>query len=442
MIEATREMFNLLGIDERRLHLAWISASEGALFAETITAFTSFLKELGEPPLQAAEGIDTIEPPADKVAHTLFPLREDQTDYCVECSICTGTCPVSRELPEFAPKQFIKWAVMKMEDDLVRDQEIWSCLSCAHCSVRCPAMIDFPEFNRVLRKKARQAQNLPQESHHGIQQAMARLQTRAVKPNRTTWAEQTGEFRQTGDYFYFVGCLPYFEITFRYLDLNPLTSAHSVLRVLNRIGIEPVISNQERCCGHDAFWSGDEATFKTLARHNIELIRSSGAKYVLFSCPEGYMTFKTQYPRFFGQLPFEILYLTAFLERELRHQPLPLRASANDAITFQDPCRLGRWSGDYDSPRHILQRIPATRLIEMERSRENALCCGTSAWMACGHCSKAIQTQRLHEAAETGAETLITACPKCQIHLTCALNDLETELQIKDIYTYLDSHIK
>lgn len=421
--------------------MAWISASEGALFADTITSFTNLLKELGGHPLQDADEAHALDSAKDIGSEVVWPLTSEQTDYCMECSICTGTCPVSREIPEFAPKQFIKRAVMKLEEALIADREMWSCLSCAHCSVRCPAMIDFPEFNRVLRQKARKAGNPPQESHHGVQQSIARLQTRRHQQNRVSWADQVGDYQTQGDYFYFVGCLPYFEITFDYLNLAPLYSAQNVLRLLNHLGITPVISNRERCCGHDAFWSGDETTFLTLARQNLDAIQASGARYVLFSCPEGYMTFKTHYPRFFGELPFEVIYLTAFLEEQLKHQSLHLRAALNEAVTFQDPCRLGRWSGDYDSPRKLLSHIPGANLIEMERSRENALCCGTSAWMACSRCSKAIQTERLQEAVETGAEALITACPKCRIHLSCALRDADLNLKIEDIYTYIASHI-
>ena len=69
------------------------------------------------------------------------------------------------------------------------------------------------------------------------------------------------------------------------------------------MGIEPVISNDERCCGHDAFWSGNETVFSKLAKLNIETITASGAKTVLFSCPEGYYTFKHHYPKYFGKLP-------------------------------------------------------------------------------------------------------------------------------------------
>jgi len=47
VVEETRELLRLLGIDERRLQLKWISASEGAAFAEEIRSFVELLEELG-----------------------------------------------------------------------------------------------------------------------------------------------------------------------------------------------------------------------------------------------------------------------------------------------------------------------------------------------------------------------------------------------------------
>ena len=51
VIEETWEILRLLGIDERRLRLKWISASEGAAFAEEIHNFVELLKSLGESPI-------------------------------------------------------------------------------------------------------------------------------------------------------------------------------------------------------------------------------------------------------------------------------------------------------------------------------------------------------------------------------------------------------
>ena len=48
--------------------------------------------------------------------------------------------------------------------------------------------------------------------------------------------------------------------------------------------------------------------------------------------------------------------------------------------------------------------------------------------------------ERLREAGATGAEILLTSCPKCQIHLRCALHDgklgEELGIEIEDITSF------
>jgi hypothetical protein len=51
--------------------------------------------------------------------------------------------------------------------------------------------------------------------------------------------------------------------------------------VLNKMGIEPLISNHERCCGHDALWSRDNTAFKKLATWNLKVIQASFARIAL-----------------------------------------------------------------------------------------------------------------------------------------------------------------
>jgi len=133
--------------------------------------------------------------------------------------------------------------------------------------------------------------------------------------------------------------------------------------------------------------------------------------------------------------------MTEFLVRELPQTGLTFQASSAETVTYHDPCRLGRLAGIYEAPRQLLAMLPEVKLLEMERNRENALCCGTSAWMECSGYSKAIQTERMQEAIQTGAQTLITACPKCRIHLACAQSGTDINLKMVDLYTYIGRHL-
>lgn len=368
-------------------------------------------------------------------------LSDLQIDYCMECGVCTGSCPVAMELQGFSPRQMIKRTISEPREDLLDSKDIWACLSCSRCSDRCPVEIDFPAFIRSYRKKARGRGNLPALSHHGMFDTLTRIQARGGRQNRTAWAGDSAQIAQTGEYYYFSGCVAYYDVAFQYLDLKMIEAAKNHLKILNRMGIVPAMSDEECCCGHDAFWCGDDELFVSLAKKNLDAIRATGAKTVIFGCPEGYSMFKEAYPEKLGDLPFEIVHISEFLAQQLPQTDMAFKAETPQVVTFQDPCRLGRRSGIYDAPRELIRMVEGTTLAEMEHNRENAVCCGTTGWMECSTCSKVMQIQRLKEAEAVGAEAIITSCPKCQIHLTCAKKNTDHKIDIIDLATYLAANI-
>ena len=153
--------------------------------------------------------------------------------------------------------------------------------------------------------------------------------------------------------------------------------------------------------------------FKKLAEHNISEIKKSGAKKIIFSCPEGYRTFKIDYQKYFNS-DFEVKHITEIISEAISNDKLKFK-NLKGAVTFQDPCRLGRHLGIYDEPRKALNAVPELELNEMTRSRNRAICCGVSAWMNCSTYSKSIQRARLKEAKQTKADKLVLSCPKCEM---------------------------
>ncbi|MBW1735469.1 MAG: (Fe-S)-binding protein [Deltaproteobacteria bacterium] len=365
-------------------------------------------------------------------------VNATQTYYCLDCGVCTGSCPVARVFSDFSPRQIIERSLYELEEP--SDDTIWNCLTCAQCSVRCPANIDFPEFVRLIRNEARSSGFSGVPAHNGMLQTISSIQTGNVAQDRNFWIGD-GKIREKGEVFYFVGCRPYFDVIFRDIDAGSIRGAQNVLKIINACGVEPVVSNDERCCGHDALWNGDEEKFKKLARINLDLIRASGAEKVVFSCPEGFYTFQDIYPKYFGDLGFEPVHILDFLAEKIDGGAIEFQEK-DEVVTYHDPCRLGRLAGVYDAPRRLLEAIPGMELREMERSRENGICCGTSGWMNCSSCSKEIQVDRLAEARGTGANTLVTACPKCQIHFRCARAAFGLEIEIMDLFDIVAERIR
>ena len=250
-----------------------------------------------------------------------------------------------------------------------------------------------------------------------------------INQNRLKWLSKEAQISKNGDILYFVGCLPYFDVIFKNIKVKTLNTAKSVIRILNKAGIEPVILKNERCCGHDLHFIGDRENFEKLARLNVSAIKKTNAKKVVTSCPECYRTLKLDYPKIVDDFDIEILHISEFLAELIENDKIELPLEfKNKKVTYHDSCRLGRHMGVYDPPRTVIDSIPDIELVEMEKNRENALCCGVNSWLNCGQLSKQIQLNRLKEAKATGANWLITSCPKCQIHLKCATDG---ELPIK-----------
>ncbi|MDD2777363.1 MAG: (Fe-S)-binding protein [Methanocellales archaeon] len=359
-------------------------------------------------------------------------VNETKAYYCLECGKCTGSCPISRVNKGYSPRLTVEKALLGFDKELLADGGIWSCMTCNLCKDRCPSNVDYTKFIRYARAEALKTGYTGNCTHGGVLSSLMRIMGNPnLKQDRLGWVSDNLKISEKGDILYFTGCLPYFETLFKDIGVNSLDIARSTVKILNRIGIKPVVMPDERCCGHDLFWTGDLENFEKIAKLNVGLIRGTGAKKVIFSCPECYRTFKQDYSEYVD-MDFELVHISEFLAEKIDEGKIDF-GSLEEDVTYQDPCRLGRHLGVYDPPRKVISSIQGIGLIEMEHSRERSICCGTSTWTNCDRFSEQIQKERLKE-AKAAADTLITACPKCQIHLSCAMKSKTPidEVKIKD----------
>src|SRR5882762_9937465 len=98
---------------------------------------------------------------------------------------------------------------------------------------------------------------------------------------------------------------------------------------------------------------------------------------------------------------------------------LPVRGAALDgALTFHDPCYLGRYNGDIESPRQLLQAIGIVP-VEMKRSGMRSSCCGWGGGAAFTDVpgKRRIPDVRIEHAREVAAQVVAVACPNCAVML-------------------------
>jgi heterodisulfide reductase subunit D len=362
-------------------------------------------------------------------------IRETNIRLCLDCGKCTVVCPVAQHDPAFNPR-LIAQRRLSQNSQGSRDETIWSCLSCYMCVERCNYHVKFPKFIHSLRAESLAEGAQIQCSHGEALQTMMRLMAREdLQQKRLGWLPNDISLSPQSDSLFFVGCAPYFDVLFSDLGVNTLEGVKGALKLLNRAQIPFNIIADERCCGRDLLLQGDRKGFAALAKANVEQFAHHGVKRIITNCPECYYTLKVDYPNMLGGTGIEVVHLSQVIAPLVQSGKLSLGKLAK-RVTYQDPCTLGRCSRIFDEPRQILGAVAGLELVEMEQSREKALCCGATSWLQCGAVNRQIQGQRIAEAEASGAEILVTACPKCQIHLRCAQKNSDgkdARVEIQDL---------
>ncbi|MCD6160977.1 MAG: (Fe-S)-binding protein [candidate division Zixibacteria bacterium] len=356
---------------------------------------------------------------------TVEKLKQNRAFLCLECGKCTAVCPIAIYNKSFSPRRMLADGVFYNAADLISDKLLWSCLTCQLCTQRCPVDVKYSDYMRDIRAEASKQGKTGSPSHSGALLHLMEMATAPkLKQNRNSWINNKLKVKKKGDVLYFVGCLPYYQDFFaKDFDFTPISIAQDTVSILNKLGIEPVVMDNERCCGHDLYWLGQLEQFDELGRINLELIKATGAKTIITSCPECALVLKKLYSeRLGGNL--QVKHITEVVFENI--DKLKFK-NIDTKVSFQDPCRLGRYMGIYDQPRESLKAIPGLEINEMQHNRRGAICCGTTNWTNCDAVSKQIQKSRLTEAKNAGAETVVTACPKCQIHFRCSESGDESQ---------------
>ncbi len=245
--------------------------------------------------------------------------------------------------------------------------------------------------------------------------------------------------------------------------------AQSTVKLLQKAGIDAGISgDQELCCGGRAYQAGFKQAFLDQAEAYMQKLQNAGAKTLVTSCAECFHSFKVLYHQFNFKGGLEVLHATEYFARLIAQGALVPRKAVPLSVVYHDPCHLGRlgepyihWSGKqvsghirlfdpprefrrgtygvYDAPREVVKSLPGLKLTEMERTREYAWCCGAGGGVYENNPEFARWTavERLREAAATGAEAVVTACPGCEsLFEECAAEN-NGKLQIYDVVELL-----
>ncbi|WP_207690930.1 hydrogenase iron-sulfur subunit [Desulfonema limicola] len=431
--EDTRNLIELLGLGKQRMRFATFLPDESEKLKKFLEDFCLKIKSFGKSPVVPAKALDAQ---VSDNYDTIDAIVARYDAYaCQDCGKCTSSCPLALSGKPYSPRTIVSAITSGQIDSEQVRKDIWSCLTCGVCYERCPSDVNFPEFIRDIRCYLTAASNgQPHQPHGGFFQSLMRAMTSPeLKPER--WKNLPDDIRSDPDskILFFGGCAPYFDAFFRkHQEVKTSDILDNSLRLLNFFDVYPMLWNAERCCGHDLLWSGDRENFIKLAKLNTEMIKDMGIEEVITSCPECYRTLAIDYEKQGVKPCFKVTHIYEFLEKEIDKGAVAFKPLDKN-ITYQDSCRLNRLESLRDFPRKLMSRLTLQKFEEMKDSGNGALCCGNCAWTGCDSYSKALQVKRIRQAKATGSDLMVTSCPKCQIHLRCAMEDpfLGNELQME-----------
>ena len=335
------------------------------------------------------------------------------------CGFCREECPVYRvkkyETYSCRGKMLVARGLMEgvLEPSKEMADVLDRCLLCGYCEARC-ALKNMGIITSMRRSMAQQG--LASEVH-------AENASRIVEKGRLFDAPAPVERR--GDISLYTGCL----YRSRPKELS------TVISVLERLQIHPEIG-EESCCGYvvEATWFLQE--FEE-SRERCEGNFKGRKDVTLTLCPTCTITLKERYG-----LPVEHALLA--VHQRLREpdiigkiKPLPLRA------TYHDPCHLGRMLGIFEEPREILRSL-GVEIVEMEHNRSFSTCCGGGGGLRAvdDKLSIEIAKNRVRDAFDSGAETIVTVCPTCESTLLRAsgrlTNELDRFIDVLSLWDVLD----
>ena len=372
---------------------------------------------------------------------------------CVSCGRCEENCPASISGKPLSPRKVMGDILTQMEDvrrhgsdpvkplfplleDIITYDEIWACTTCMACVEQCPVYVE--PMDKILDMRRYQVLG------RGLLPAEARSMIRDLEifgdvngkglAHKRDWALNLGvpHISDEGlnpEILLWVGCSGAFHP-------KGQETTRAMVKILKAGGIRfGILGKEERCCGDAARRLGNEDLFLDLATKNIALFNKYQIRKIVTLCPHGFNTLKNEYralggnPRSEARTSFEVMHAVEFVLGLIEQKKISLNYPVDKRMAIHDPCYLGRVNNIYEPLREVSRSFPAVDLMELERNRENAFCCGGGGGRMWLHenIGRNINNLRAQEIGENGIELVGTACPFCLTMLEDGIGSLEME---------------
>ncbi len=366
---------------------------------------------------------------AEELAHAM--------DTCARCGFCKSVCPTypfGGGFEASSPRAKVHFLKENQEGRAELTPEwvdrLYRCTTCERCQAVCQTGIPLVHLWEKARAGMVEKGLGPMPAHKKLRAAAAEFGNPYGEPSsrQSQWLLPEHAPVERAEILIFGGCTASYRMP---------AMLQSGVTILTRLGIPYAYAGgEECCCASPLLRTGQLEAAQELISRNLDLFARKGATRIVTPCGGCSKTLKFDYPAWARKLgkPFdvEVLHFSEVYVSLIREGRLKPRTRVDRTVTFHDPCHVGRSQGLFDEPREILAAIPGVRLVEMAHCREESRCCGAGGGVKANYPEMAAQIarDRVSEAIETGADTLVTMCPFCQTSFSQAIGELQGTIQL------------
>lgn len=389
-----------------------------------------------------------------------FAMPATPADGCTQCGICLPACPTFQQSgdPQQSPMGRIRIMRLLQDGDIdeTARQSLQSCLGCYACESRCPSRVDYrgmldaaldkvatppPITRRMMRLSLKPL----------LRKTLISLMATAQAIGIRQLMRWTGLFRIMGlaraDKLAGQVSLPKTLHSplqrprsdqrvnlFRGCFSSELEQElqQDIIELLNTLGIEVVIPEQQVCCGALHRHNGDSQTAQQLARQNHWVFKLHPAAATIFTS-SGCGSSLQDYGKWLAledyEAPHPIMDASHFVYDLLR-QRRPLFNTMPIKVALHTPCSLKHGEGQVEAVTEILRMIPQ---LEIHTLSGTPACCGAGGTQMLSHPQQAdgLRDVIIDELKTLQPQVLLTSNLGCSMHLQAGLREHKLDIAIQ-----------
>ena len=219
----------------------------------------------------------------------------------------------------------------------------------------------------------------------------------------------------------------------------------AAIKALLSHDVEVILPKDQSCCGIIALASGDEATFRTLAKRNLKIFSSLKVDGIITTCATCGYALKHLYTELLqyesknmqdmahgvSERTYDICeYFVNNLQVPAISRKERQITGNGITVTYHDPCHLNQTPGIRQAQRKFLGLIDTLHMQEMN---EPDRCCGGGGSFGLSYydVSLKILYRKMDDIAKTDADVVLTSCAGCHMQLVDGLAKRSLAVRVK-----------